>query len=213
MRFYDYSLAPSPRKVRLFIAEKGLEIPTVEVDLRARAQLDPAFLAKNPGATVPVLELDDGTRLTESLAICHYLERTYPEPNLLGVDAKEQALVLMWTDIQTFEGYLGLQEALRNGHPAFKGRALGGPVSYEQIPELAERGKRRAAVYFDKLEARLGESEYIAGERYTYADIVGYVYVGFATRALGGAAPVEGRPALREWHDRIAARPAIQRCS
>ena len=133
---------------------------------------------------------------------------------LMGADAKEQALVLMWTDIQTFEGYLGLQEALRNGHPAFKGRALGGPVSYEQIPQLAERGKRRAELYFDKLEHRLRESGYIAGERYTYADIVGYVYVGFAARALGrDAAPLEGRPALRDWHERIASRPAIRRSS
>ena len=210
MRFYDYAMAPSPRKVRLFIAEKGVEIPKVEVDLRAQAQLMPEFLAKNPGATVPVLELEDGTCLTESLAICHYLERIHPEPNLLGRDAKEQALVLMWTDIQTFEGYLGLAEALRNGHPAFKNRALGGPAAYEQIPALAERGKRRAEIYFNKLETRLGESPFIAGERYTYADIVGYVYVGFAPRALGGARPLEGRPALKEWHDRIAARPAIR---
>jgi glutathione S-transferase len=213
MRFYDYSLAPSPRKVRLFIAEKGLTIPTVEVDLRARAQLEPEFLAKNPGATVPVLELDDGTCLTESLAICHYLERVQPEPNLFGVDAKEQALVLMWTDIQTFEGYLGLQEALRNGHPAFKDRGLGGPVAYEQIPALAERGRRRAEIFFDKLETRLGESTYIAGDRYTYADIVGFVYLGFAGRALGGATPLDGRPALKDWHDRVAARPAIRRSS
>jgi glutathione S-transferase len=210
MRFYDYPLAPSPRKVRLFIAEKGLEVPTVEVDLRARAQHDPQFLAKNPGATVPVLELDDGTCLTESLAICHYLEQVHPEPNLMGHDAKEQALVLMWTDIQTLEGYLGLAEALRNGHEAFKGRALGGPKSYEQIPALAERGRRRAEDYFDKLEARLGESPFIAGNRYTYADIVGYVYVGFAGRALGGAKPLEGRLALKRWHDTIAARPAIR---
>jgi glutathione S-transferase len=210
MRFYDYPHAPSPRKVRLFIAEKGLAIPAVEVDLRARAQLSPEFLARNPGATVPVLELDDGTCLTESLAICHYLEQVHPEPNLMGRDAKEQALVLMWTDIQTFEGYLGLAEALRNGHPAFKDRALGGPVAYEQIPALAERGRRRAESYFDKLEARLGESAFIAGARYTYADIVGYVYLGFAARALGSVAPLDGRPALREWHDRIAARPAIQ---
>jgi glutathione S-transferase len=210
MRFYDYSLAPSPRKVRLFIAEKGLEIPTVEVDLRSKAQLEPDFLAKNPGATVPVLELDDGTCLTESLAICHYLERVHPEPNLFGYDAKEQALVLMWTDIQTFEGYLGMAEALRNGHPAFKSRALGGPVAYEQIPALAERGKRRAEIYFNKLETRLGESPFIAGDRYTYADIVGYVYLGFAARALGGATPLEGRPALQQWHDRVAARPAVR---
>jgi glutathione S-transferase len=213
MRFYDYPLAPSPRKVRLFIAEKSLSIPTVEVDLRARAQLTPDFLAKNPGATVPVLELDDGTCLTESLAICHYLEGIQPEPNLFGHDAKEQALVLMWTDIQTLEGYLGLQEALRNAHPAFKDRALGGPVAYEQIPALAERGRRRAAVFFDKLETRLAESEFIASGRYTYADIVGYVYVGFAARALGGATPLDGRPALAAWHERVAARPAVRRCA
>jgi glutathione S-transferase len=211
MQFFDYPAAPSPRKVRLFIAEKGLEIPTVEVDLRARAQLAPAFLAKNPGATVPVLELDDGTCLTESLAICHYLERVHPEPNLMGYDAKEQALVLMWNDLQTFEGYLGLAEALRNGHPAFKGRALGGPAPYEQIPALAERGRRRAQLYFDKLEMRLRESEFIAGERFTYADIVGYVYIEFAPRALPGTVPLEGRPALTRWQQRVAARPAIQR--
>ena len=213
MRFFDYPPAPSPRKVRLFIAEKGLDIPTVAVDLRARAQLEPEFLAKNPSATVPVLELDDGTCLTESLAICHYLERVYPEPNLLGTDAKEQALVLMWNDIQTFEGYLGLAEALRNGHDAFKGRALGGPVSFEQIPALVERGRRRAEIYFNKLETRLGESPFIAGDRFTYADIVGFVYLGFAARAIGGAPPVEGRPALKLWSEAVAARPAIVRAS
>jgi len=211
MRFFDYPLAPSPRKVRLFIAEKGLDIPTVTVDLRARAQMEPGFLAKNPGATVPVLELDDGTCLTESLAICHYLEQIHPEPNLLGRDAKEQALVLMWNDVQTFEGYLGLAEALRNGHEAFKGRALGGPVSFEQIPALVERGRRRAEIYFNKLETRLGESPFIAGDRFTYADIVGFVYLGFAARAIGGTAPVEGRPALTLWREKVAARPALQR--
>ena len=141
------------------------------------------------------------------------MEEVLPQPKLFGHDAKERALDLMWTDIQTLEGYLGLQEALRNGHPAFQGRALGGPVSYEQIPALAERGKRRAEVFFNTLETRLGEREYIAGSRFTYADIVGYVYLGFAARALGSAMPLEGRPALKQWHDTIAARPAIQRAS
>jgi glutathione S-transferase len=212
MRFYDYRPAPSPRKVRLFIAEKGLDIPTVEIDLRSRAQNEPEFLAKNSGATVPVLELDDGTCLTESLAICHYLEQQYAEPNLMGTDAKEQALVLMWNDIQTFEGYLALAEALRNGHEAFKSRALGGPVAYEQIPALVERGRRRAEVYFNKLDMRLGESPFIAGERFTYADIVGFVYLGFAGRAIG-TSPLEGRSALKRWSETVAARPAIQRAS
>jgi glutathione S-transferase len=159
-----------------------------------------------------VLELDDGTCLTESLAICHYLEQQKPEPNLMGRGALEQAQVLMWNDILMFEGYLALQEALRNGNEAFKGRALPGTVVFEQIPALAERGRRRAAVFFDKLDARLGQSEFVAGNRFTYADIVAFVAVGFAPRATGTSA-IEGRPALRRWHDTVAARPAIQRMS
>ena len=100
-----------------------------------------------------------------------------------------------------------MQEALRNGHQAFKAARLGGPVSYEQIPALAERGKRRAEIYFNKLETRLGESEFIAGDRYTYADIVGYVYLGFAARALGGAPPLEGRPRCRHGTTRLLRGP------
>jgi glutathione S-transferase len=208
MKLYDYAAAPSPRKVRYFVAEKGLTIPTVEIDLRTNGQSAPEFLAKNPGATVPVLELDDGTCLTETLAICRYLEGIHPEPNLMGADPKEAALVLMWHDIVTLEGYLGLQEALRNGHPAFKGRALGGPTSYEQIPALAERGKRRAAAFFDRLDARLGAQPYVAVERFTYADIVAYVTLEFAPRAARFN-PTDGRPALERWRNEIAARPAI----
>jgi glutathione S-transferase len=208
MKLYDYAAAPSPRKVRYFVAEKGLTIPTVEIDLRTHGQSAPGFLAKNPGATVPVLELDDGTCLTETLAICRYLEGIHPEPNLMGADPKEAALVLMWHDIVTLEGYLGLQEALRNGHPAFKGRALGGPTSYEQIPALAERGKRRAAAFFDRLDARLGAQPYVAVERFTYADIVAYVTLEFAPRAARFN-PTDGRPALERWRNEIAARPAI----
>jgi glutathione S-transferase len=209
MKYYDYRNAPSPRKVRLFIAEKGIDIPTQQVDLRSREQFRPDFLAKNPSGGVPLLELDDGTCLSESLAICHYLEQRFPQPNLMGLDAREQALVLMWNDIQTYEGYLGIQEVLRNGHEAFKDRALGGPVPYAQIPELAERGRRRAEVYFDRLEARLEASPFIASARFTYADIVGYVYLGFAVRSLGHD-PASMRPALKRWSETVAARPAIK---
>jgi glutathione S-transferase len=207
MKFYDFPSAPSPRKVRLFLAEKGLELPTIEVNLRDRAQHDPAFLALNPGATVPVLELDDGTCLTESLAIVQYLEEFQREPNLMGRTPRERALVLMWNDIQTLEGYTALQEALRNGHPAFADRPLPGVVPYPQIPALAERGRKRAAVFFDKLEGRLSNREFIATESFTYADIVGFVYTAFAERALGDP-PTSSRPALNAWYRRMAARPA-----
>jgi glutathione S-transferase len=208
VKLYDYPSAPSPRKVRLFVAEKRISVPTVQVDLRAQAQQSPEFLAKNPGGTVPVLELDDGTCLTESLAICQYLEGLHPEPNLFGSDAKERALVSMWNDIQTLEGYLAVQEVLRNAHPAFKGRALGGPVGYEQIPALAERGRQRAELFFDRLEARLGASAFVACERFTYADIVGFVCLEFSVRALRYD-PAEKRPQVKRWRDGVAARPAI----
>lgn len=208
MKLYDFPGAPSPGKVTLFLAEKGVELPTVHVDLRQRAQQQPGFTAKNPSATVPVLELDDGTCLTESLAICVYLESLYPEPNLFGRDAKERSLVLMWNDIETFEGYLAVQEVLRNGHPAFAGRALPGTLECEQIPALVERGRRRAARFFDRLDERLAESPFVAGERFTYADIAGFVYTRFAERALEEH-PASSRPALKRWFDAIAARPSI----
>jgi glutathione S-transferase len=208
MKLYYSPGAPSPGKVTLFLAEKRVELPTVHVDLRQRAQQQPEFMAKNPSATVPVLELDDGTCLTESLAICVYVESLYPEPNLFGRDAKERSLVLMWNDIETFEGYLAVQEVLRNAHPAFAGRALPGTHEYEQIPALVERGRRRAARFFDRLDERLAESPFVAGDRFTYADIAGFVYTTFAERALQEH-PASSRPALKRWFDGIAGRPSF----
>lgn len=208
MRLYDYVAAPSPQKVRIFAAEKGIDIPTVAIDLRERAQQTPEFLAVNPAGTVPVLELDDGSVLTESLAICRYLEESRPEPVLFGRDARERALVLMWNDVATLEGYLALQEVLRNEHPAFADRALPGPVPYAQISALADRGRARAARFFDRLEARLEATPYLAGDSLSYADIASYVYTVFAKRALGEDVR-EGRAALTRWHAGLAARPAF----
>ena len=208
MKLYDFPIAPSPRKVGIFIAEKGLDIPTVVINLREGEQRAEAFRAVNPRATVPALELDDGTCITESLAICHYLEQIHPKPNLLGADAKEQALVLMWHDITTLDGYLGIAEAIRNSSEMFRHRGLPGPVSYEQIPALAERGHQRTQVFFDDLDDRLVESPYVAGERFTYADIAAYVYMGFAARWLKIEPTVE-RSALGRWADEISARPSV----
>ena len=139
MKLYYFPGAPSPRKVGIVVSEKGLGIPTEIIDLRAGEHRTEAFAAMHPGRTLPVLELDDGTRLTESLAIVHYLERMQPEPNLLGVDAREQALILMWHDICTLEGYLGMQERFRNSPNFPEGRALPGPVAYDRIPALVAR--------------------------------------------------------------------------
>jgi glutathione S-transferase len=209
MKFYDFEFAPNPTKVRIFITEKSLQIPIEVVNIRKMEQQQAEFLEKAPSATVPALELDDGTMLLESHAICHYLEGIHPEPNLLGADAKEKALVVMWHDIATLEGYLASQEVLRNDLDAFAGRALPGPQNYEQIKALVERGKKRTEVFFDKLDARLAESAYVALDRFTYADIAVYVYRGFANRATG-TDPAVGRDNVTRWSESIAARPAVQ---
>jgi glutathione S-transferase len=137
------------------------------------------------------------------------LEELHPEPNLFGRDAKERAAVLMWNDIATLEGYLALHEVLRNAHPAFAGRALPGPIPYPQIPALAERGRERSGHFFDRLERRLAVCPHLAGERFSYADIVAYVYTGFGRRALGED-PVARRPNLDRWARAVEDRPAIR---
>jgi len=127
MKFYDCATAPSPRRVRIFIAEKKADIPTVQVDLRAAEHLTEAFRAKNPRCTVPVLELDDGTCLGETIAICDYLESIYPQAPLLGRTPKERALVLMWNHWIEDLGFSAAAEAFRNSAPSFKDRAIPGP--------------------------------------------------------------------------------------
>lgn len=206
MKFYDCSTAPSPRRVRIFLAEKAIEIPTVQVDLRSGEQLSEAFRKINPRCTVPVLELDDGTRLTDTLAICHFLESQFPEPNLMGRDGREQALVMNWHEQVMTEGFLAGAEALRNFARGFAGRALTGPAGFEQIPELAERGRRRLEEFMGVLDDRLAESPYVALDRYTMADIGAYVCVDFAGWVK---LPVLERwPHIRRWHEELTLRPS-----
>jgi glutathione S-transferase len=206
MKFYDCKTAPSPRRVRIFMAEKAIEVPTVQVDLRNSEQLSEAFRKINPRCTVPVLELADGTRLTDTLAICHYLESQFPEPNLMGRDGLEQALVMNWHEQVMMEGFLPAADALRNFARGFAGRALTGPKGYEQIPELAERGRGRLEEFMEVLDGRLAESPYVALDRYTLADIGAFVCVDFAGWVK---LPVLERWAnIRRWHEEVGKRPA-----
>jgi glutathione S-transferase len=206
MKFFDAPPAPSPRRVRMFIAEKGLAIDTVNLDLRQHEQLNEEFKAKNPRCTVPVLELDDGTCLTETLSICHYLESLHPEPNLLGHDAKEQALVLMWNDIIMFNGFAAAGEALRNFAKMFNNRSVTGPENYPQIPQLADRGRLRTEHFLTELNERFADSEYVAIERFSMADITAYVCIEFAGWIK---VPIkDDQPHLRRWFDAVANRPS-----
>ncbi|NOD93132.1 glutathione S-transferase [Ruegeria sp. HKCCD4884] len=206
MIFYDCSTAPNPRRARMFIAEKGLEIETREVSIAKGEQLSEAFRAVNPRATVPVLVTDEGTVLTENMGIAAFLEARCPEPPLMGRTPDEKGLVLMWNAIVEQQGGLPIADTLRNSHPAFKDRAIPGPSNYAQIPELAQRGKDRVARFYDLLEARLTESRFLAGDEFTLADISAFVFVDFA-RVIKMRIP-EGNAATTAWFENIKSRPS-----
>lgn len=206
MKLHDAEFAPSPRRVRIFLAEKGVEVPTRKVDLRGAEQLSADYLRLNPCATVPCLELDDGTVIHEAVSICLYFEETHPEPPLLGVDARDKAIVDMWNRRVEQEGLHAVMEAFRNGHPAFENRALTGPHNYAQIPALAERGRERTGHFLAMLDERLGESTYVAGEAFTIADISAMVGVDFA--AAVKVASIEGYGNIERWYKAVSARPS-----
>ncbi|WP_281973448.1 glutathione S-transferase [Ruegeria faecimaris] len=208
MLFYDCTTAPNPRRARMLIAEKGLEIETRNISIAKAEQLDGAFLAVNPNATIPVLVTDEGATLTENLGIAAYLEARFPEPPLMGRTPDEKGLVLMWNSIVEQQGGVPIAEALRNTHPAFKDRAIPGPANYAQIPELAQRGMDRVGRFFDLLETRLKDSAFVAGAEFTLADISTFVFVDFA-RVIKMRIPQENTATL-SWFDKIASRTSAQ---
>ena len=208
MKFYDYAAAPSPRRVRIFLAEKGIIVPTVQVDLRNGEQFTDAFRAINPDCTVPVLEFDSGTRLTDPIGICRYFEAMQPEPPLMGATPEEQGVVEGWQRWAERDGFYAVMEAFRNWTRAFAKHALPGPDEYEQIPALAERGRMRVAKFFERLDARLAESEFLAGPRYSVADITVLITIDFA--AWPKLAPPENLLHLKRWRDAVNARPSAK---
>jgi glutathione S-transferase len=209
MIFYDCNTAPSPRLVRVFIAEKGIEIPTREVDLRHDEHLSPQFRAINPHCTVPVLELDDGTRLTSTQGCWRYLEETIPDPPLLGTTPAEKAIVADRVWRFDIDGWQAMTEALRNSAPGLKDRALTGAENYAQIPALGERGKLRTKRFLVHLDDLLANSAYVAGDRYTAADIMAMVVVDFA-KWLKIVLPADAAHALR-WYESVSSRPSAKR--
>lgn len=208
MKFYDCATAPSPRRVRIFIDEKGLsdQIESVEVNLREQEQLDEAFRAINPYCTVPVLELDDGTCLLSTAGCCRYLEEAFPEPPLMGRTVEEKAVVadLEWR--MEIDGFLAAGESLRNAAKGLKDRALTGPDNYAQIPELAERGRRRLARFMQRLDTILADRDYIAGDAFSIADITAFCTVDFAKWAKVDVP--DDTANLQRWYAAVGARPS-----
>ena len=203
---YDYPRAPSPRRARIVLAEKGIAHDTVVVDLGAAEQLDDAYRAINPACTVPALVLDDGTVLTDNAGIAAWAEAFKADPPLFGLSPQDKAEIASWHTRAETEGLMAIAEAMRNTAPGMKDRALPGPVDYAQIPELAERGRARLEEFLAKLEAHLSARDYLAKSGFSIADITAGVALDFA-RVLRIDVN-EGRPNIAAWRARLAERPS-----
>ena len=209
MKLYEFAIAPGPRRVRIFIAEKGIEIPSVQINTRERQQFTDEYRAVNPNCVVPTLVLEDGTSIGETVAICRYLEETHSDPNLMGRDAKEKAVIEMWNRQAELEGYLAAVEAVRNSAPMFEDRGVAGVTGgVPQIPALAERGKQSMGRFFAKLDRRLADSSNLAGDRFSIADITAFVTIDFAKRAE--IEIPDDCPDVARWFAEVGARPSAE---
>jgi glutathione S-transferase len=204
---YHATGSPNSRRVRIFIAEKGLQIPFLQVDLGNKEQFSEAYKAINPRSMVPTLVLQDGTSIAEVPAIWRYLEESYPEPPLLGGNPKEKALIAMWERRVELEGFAAVMEAVRNTVPGLSGRALAGPHAYDQIPALAERSELRVIHFFADLNERLRSVPFVGGESFSVADITALATLDFAKGALK-LSIAHNQTHLQAWYDKVAARPS-----
>ena len=201
---YDCATAPSPRRARIFLAEKGVAHHTVLVDLRTGEQMGEAYRQINPQCTVPASRTEDGLLLADNAGIAAYLEARFPEPPLLGRTPGEKAEVASWNWRMEFEGLLAIAEALRNSAPAMANRALPGAVNCPQVPALAERGLARVDQFFDLLNVRLAGREFVAADRFSVADITAVVAVDFAR--IVKRKPGDQHPELLRWRAAMALR-------
>ena len=201
MKIYNSPTAPNPRRVRVFLAEKGVQVPYEDVDIGKAVNRQPEFRKKNPMAGVPVLELDDGTCIAESVAICRYFEELHPEPNLFGVGAKERAQVDMWNRRMEFNLLQPIADTFRQRHEFFKGRI-------RQVPEYADIQRLNAEDSLKWLDGELANRNFIAGDRFTVADITAMIAVDFGRVSKIGIQPDQKN--LARWHAEVSARPSAK---
>ncbi len=208
MKLFDAEWAPSPRRVRIFLAEKGIEIERVPVDIKGGEHLQPDYVAINPQRQTPALQLDDGTLIDDSLGICRYFEALQPDPPLFGVTPKDIALTESWLRRIEHDCFQAVALVFRNKVSVFAGRAVSGQwPRIDQIPELVERGRCMWGAFADVLETHLAGHEHIAGSGFSMADIAGLVAIDFGV-ACRLPDPCEGRPAIARWHAMVSARPS-----
>jgi glutathione S-transferase len=201
MILWDSKTAPNPRRVRVYLAEKGITVPTQQVDIAAKENRAPAFLAKNPLGGVPVLELDDGTCIAESMAICRYFEELHPEPPLFGTGPTDRALVEMWQRRMELSLFVPVSHAFQHTHQFFAGRI-------KQVPDYGAVSKEVVEQRLEWLDGQLGDCAYVAGDRYTVADITALCAIDFG-RVTGIRIQPEQKN-LARWHADVSARPSAK---
>jgi glutathione S-transferase len=201
MKIYNSPSAPNPRRVRVFLAEKGIQVPYEDIDIGKAVNRQPAFLEKNPMAGVPVLELDDGTCIAESIAICRYFEEQQPEPPLFGVGARERAEVDMWNRRMEFQILQPIADSFRQRHEFFKGRI-------RQCPDYAEVQRQNAEDNLKWLDRELANRHFIAGDRFSVADITAMIALDFARVSKIMIQPEQKN--LARWHAEVSARPSAK---
>ncbi|HTZ03283.1 MAG TPA: glutathione S-transferase [Xanthobacteraceae bacterium] len=200
MKLYDGGRAPNPRRVRIFLAEKGITVPTEQVDLNALQQRSQVYTAINPMQRVPALVLDDGTVIAESIAICRYFEALHPEPPLFGQGALETALVEMWNRRAELHLLFPVASVFQHLHPAMR------QMVQPQVPDWGEANKPRVMSFLRFLDGELAQREFVAGARYSVADITAMIAVDFM-RVSKLAVP-EDLVNVRRWHQAVSARPS-----
>ena len=205
MKLYDYKQAPNPRRVRIFMAEKGIEIETVQINLMKLEQHSDAYRKINPLGEVPALVLDDGSCISQTNAICRYLEDIFPETPLYGRTPLERAQVESQNHLIQMNGIIAGGEAFRNSSPNFENRAISGPHAYAQIPELAERGLLRIDNLFTDLNKHFADQQFLVGDYFSVADITAFCTMGFI-RWVKKTIPSECGH-LQRWFDQVASRP------
>lgn len=201
MLLYDAPRAPNPRRVRIFLAEKGVDLPTREIDLMALEHMETDYARINPLRAVPALVLDDGAVLTESVAICRYIEWLHPDPPLFGRDGREQAFVEMWQRRMEFALFLPVAFAFRHSHPRMA------VLERPQFPDFAEAQRSRAAQAMRYLDAELSDRAFVAGEEFTIADITAFVALELTKLARIGVP--EDLNHLARWRALVGARPSV----
>ncbi|MBK17741.1 MAG: glutathione S-transferase [Rhodospirillaceae bacterium] len=210
MKLFTWGIAPNPRRVEIFLAEKEIQIPVEEVGVPGKAFLKPEFLESHAHRRVPLLQLDDGSYIGEAMAICRYFETLHPEPPLMGTSPQEIAQIEMWERLAELDGMQAIAEFYRNSKGSFADRSLPGySNSLQQIPALIERGKARLEQFYLKFDAQLAANEYVAGEKFTVADITSLCVIDFA--AFSELGIPEECSNLQRWYHVVSERPSLKK--